>query len=128
MDSVLIVEDNPLNRKLAQVILRCAGYEVFEATNAEDGLALARVHQPGVILMDLHLPGPDGIAAVEALRADPALRGAKVLAFTASLREVDRDRILAAEFDGCVPKPFEMQELLDAVGACFHAARSAAGA
>jgi two-component system, cell cycle response regulator DivK len=117
MNTVLIVEDNALNMKLAGTILRSAGYTVLEATNAEEGLALVREHQPGVVLMDIHLPGVNGITAVQMLRADPITRKAKVLAITASAMKGDKERILAARFDGYVPKPFQIQELLDAVSA-----------
>jgi two-component system cell cycle response regulator DivK len=113
---VLIIEDNALNMKLARAILSSAGYTVLEASNAEDGLALAREHLPATVLMDIHLPGIDGITAVQMLRADPATRGIKVLAITASAMKGDRERMLAASFDGYVSKPFQMQELLDAVG------------
>jgi two-component system cell cycle response regulator DivK len=116
MNTVLIVEDNTLNMRLAHYILSNAGYAVLEATNAEDGLALARHHQPAVVLMDIHLPGIDGVTAAQRLRADPVTRGAKVLAITASAMKGDKERILAADFDGYVSKPFQIQELLDAVG------------
>jgi len=115
MTTLLIVEDNDLNLKLARTILGGAGYTLLEATNAEDGLALARAHRPPVVLMDIHLPGMDGMAAMAILRADEATRGAKVLAITASAMRGDRERILAAGFDGYVSKPFRVQELLDAV-------------
>jgi two-component system cell cycle response regulator DivK len=117
MKTVLVVEDNALNMKLARSVLSRAGYAVFEAVNAEEGLSLAREHQPAVVLMDIHLPGMDGITAVRKLRADPVTSGAKVLAITASAMKGDKERILAADFDGYVSKPFRLQELLDAVGA-----------
>lgn len=115
MTTLLIIEDNDLNMKLARTILGGAGYNLLEATNAEDGLNLARAHAPAVILMDIHLPGMDGIAAFERLRADPLTAGARVLAITASAMRGDRERILAAGFDGYVSKPFRIHELLDAV-------------
>lgn len=115
MTTLLIIEDNDLNMKLARTILGGAGYNLLEATNAEDGLNLARAHGPAVILMDIHLPGMDGIAAFERLRADPLTAGARVLAITASAMRGDRERILAAGFDGYVSKPFRIHELLDAV-------------
>jgi CheY-like chemotaxis protein len=115
MTTLLIIEDNDLNLKLARTILVGAGYTLFEASNAEDGLALARTHKPPVVLMDIHLPGMDGIAALQILRDDPVTRNAKVLAITASAMRGDRERILEAGFDGYVSKPFRLQELLDAV-------------
>jgi CheY-like chemotaxis protein len=115
MPTVLIIEDNALNMTLARAILNAGGYDVLEASNAEDGLVLARKHQPPVVLMDIHLPGMDGISAVQRLRADPATRNSKVFAITASAMQGDRERILAADFNGYVSKPFEIEELLGAV-------------
>jgi two-component system cell cycle response regulator DivK len=115
MTTLLIIEDNDLNLKLARTILIEAGYTLLEATNAEDGLALARAHEPPIVLMDIHLPGMDGMAALQILRAEPTTRRTKVLAITASAMRGDRERILAAGFDGYVSKPFRLQELLDAV-------------
>jgi len=115
MTTLLIIEDNDLNLKLARTILIEAGYTLLEATNAEDGLALALAHEPPVVLMDIHLPGMDGMAALQILRTEPTTRRTKVLAITASAMRGDRERILAAGFDGYVSKPFRLQELLDAV-------------
>jgi two-component system cell cycle response regulator DivK len=117
MSTVLIVEDNALNMRLASAILSGAGYAVLEASNAEEGLALAREQRPAAILMDVHLPGIDGITALARLRADPQIRDTKVLLITASAGADDAERILAANFDGHVSKPFDIQALLDAVAA-----------
>jgi two-component system, cell cycle response regulator DivK len=115
MKTVLVVEDNALNMRLASAILSSAGYSVLEASNAEDGLALARDRRPAAILMDIHLPGIDGIAALRMLRADPVIRETKVLLITASALTDDAERISAANFDGYVSKPFDIQALLNAV-------------
>jgi two-component system cell cycle response regulator DivK len=115
MTKVLVVEDNALNMLLARTILSAAGYDVLEASNGEDGLALAREHQPAVVLMDIHMPGMDGITALQRLRADPATRDVKVFAITASAMQGDRERLLAGDFDGYVSKPFDIEELLGAV-------------
>ncbi len=115
MTTLLIVEDNELNLKLARTILEAAGYALLEATNGEEGLALTRAHAPALILMDIHLPGMDGISALQALRADASIAGTKVLAITAAAMPGDRERILAAGFDGYVSKPFDVQALLDVV-------------
>lgn len=122
MTSLLIIEDNDLNLKLARTILVGAGYSLLEATNAEDGIALARAQHPPVVLMDIHLPGMDGMAALQILRDDPATSDIKVLAITASAMRGDRERILAAGFDGYVSKPFRLQELLDSVSNMLGAA------
>jgi CheY-like chemotaxis protein len=115
MSTVLIIEDNALNLRLASAILSGAGYSVLEASSAEDGLLVASEQRPAVILMDIHLPGMDGIAALQRLRADPAMGGTKVLLMTASAVADDAERIVAARFDGLVSKPFDIQELLDTV-------------
>jgi two-component system, cell cycle response regulator DivK len=120
MNTVLIVEDNALNMRLASAILSGAGYSVLEASSAEDGLALARAKRPAAILMDIHLPGIDGITALERLRADPQIRDIKVLLITASAVADDAGRMLGANFDGHVSKPFDIQALLDAVAAAVR--------
>jgi CheY-like chemotaxis protein len=120
MSTVLIIEDNALNLRLASAILSSAGYSVLEASSAEDGLVVAREQRPAVILMDIHLPGMDGIAAMQRLRADPVIRGTKVLLMSASAVADDAERILAAKFDGHVSKPFDIQELLDTVATALR--------
>lgn len=119
MSLVLIVEDNAFNMKLARFLLTDAGYTVLAADNAEDGLKLAREHGPPLVLMDIHLPGMDGIAAAQCLRADPVTRSAKLLAITASAMKGDRERIIAGGFDGYLAKPFRKDDLLDAVRAAL---------
>src|ERR1700751_2475135 len=106
MSTVLIVEDNALNMRLASAILTSAGYSVLEACTAEDGLALAREQRPAAILMDIHLPGIDGITALHQLRADPVIRDTKVLLISASTVADDAEQILAANFDGPVSQTF----------------------
>src|SRR5207253_10608868 len=83
-DLILIVEDNDKNMKLARDLLRFHGFETIEATNAEDGIALARERVPALILMDIQLPGMDGVTALAQLRADPTTAGVPVVAMTAS--------------------------------------------
>jgi CheY-like chemotaxis protein len=117
MKSVLVVEDDPVNRELARFILSAAGYTVLQAGSAEEGLRLACVHRPAVVLLDIHLPRMDGVAAAQHLRSNPATSRAKLLAITASPLEGDRGRILSDVFDGYIAKPFLPQELLNAVKA-----------
>jgi two-component system cell cycle response regulator DivK len=109
---VLIVEDNPRNLKLARDVLAHAGYEVLEASSAEDGLALVRgERRPDVVLLDIQLPGMDGVQALEELRADPATAGIPVIALTAFAMKTDRERFLAAGFDRYVEKPLDIHTL-----------------
>jgi two-component system cell cycle response regulator DivK len=107
---VLIIEDNERNRKLARDILNHAGFETLEAGTAEDGLALAAERSPGIVLMDVQLPGIDGVQALQRLRSHPATAGIPVIAVTAFAMKADRERFLAAGFDHYVAKPLDIRE------------------
>jgi two-component system cell cycle response regulator DivK len=109
---VLIVEDNPANMTLAIFLLESAGHTVISATNAEAGLALARAGQPDLILMDIQLPGMDGLAATALLKKDDATRAIPVIALTALAMTGDEARIRAAGCDGYIAKPLAYQEFL----------------
>src|SRR5215470_14072964 len=113
---VLIVEENDKNRKLARDVLQARGYRTIETDNAEDGIQLAREQRPGLILMDLQLPGIDGIEALGHLRSDPQTRKIPVIAVTASVMTEDNQRIVAAGFDGLQTKPIRVRDFLQAVG------------
>lgn len=115
MSVILIVEDNEKNLKLVRDVLRVKGYATIEATNAEDGIALANEHKPDLILMDIQLPGMNGIDALRALRANPVTAGIPAIAVTASVMQQDRNLITDAGFDGYVGKPINLKEFLDAV-------------
>jgi two-component system cell cycle response regulator DivK len=115
MNSILIIEDNEKNLKLVRDVLRVKGYATIEAMTAEDGIALAREHKPDLILMDIQLPGMNGIDALRVLRADPATAGIPAIAVTASVMQQDRNLITDAGFDGYVGKPINLKEFLDAV-------------
>jgi two-component system cell cycle response regulator DivK len=112
---ILIVEDNERNRKLVRDVLQYRGYRTLEAESAEDGLRLARESRPHLVLMDIQLPGINGITALRALRADPTTRDIPVIAVTASAMTHDRQKILAAGFDGYQTKPIRVMEFLGAV-------------
>jgi two-component system, cell cycle response regulator DivK len=109
MTVVLVVEDNARNLKLVRDLLEHAGYRTLEATTAEDGLALARAHEPDLVLMDVQLPGMDGVEALERLRADPATNAIPVVAVTAFAMKDDRERFVAAGFDGYLEKPISVR-------------------
>lgn len=115
MRTVLIVEDNDKNMKLARDVLQARGYATIEAGTGEDGVRLARERLPDLVLMDIHLPGINGIEALARLRADPATATIPVIAVTASVMEGDRRKITDAGFDGYVGKPISLKEFLDAV-------------
>ena len=108
---ILIVEDNELNLKLLRHVLGVRGYRTVEARSAEEALELARAEPPQLVLMDIQLPGMDGIAALQALRALPQTATVPVVAVTAFAMMDDRDRLLAAGFDGYVQKPIAVREL-----------------
>jgi two-component system cell cycle response regulator DivK len=114
---VLIVEDNEKNLKLVRDLLQAKGYRTFEAGTAELGVELARRHTPHLILMDIQLPGTDGLSALSQLRADPATAQIPVLALTAFAMQDERQRFRSAGFDGYLAKPINIRELLKMVQA-----------
>ena len=114
-ERILIVEDNDKNRKLVRDTLQVKGYQTIEAETGEDGVRLAREREPALVLMDIQLPGIDGITALHQLRADPATRGIPVIAVTASVMTQDRQKIMAAGFDGYQGKPISVKELLETI-------------
>ena len=115
MSLVLIVEDNEKNLKLVRDVLQVKGYATLEAGSAEDGIRLAKQHHPDLILMDIHLPGLNGIDALKILRADAATAAIPVIAVTASVMQQDRKQITEAGFDAYVGKPINVKEFLGAV-------------
>ena len=116
MATVLVIEDNPANMTLAVFLLQSAGHEVLSAVDAEAGLTLARAEQPDLILMDIQLPGMDGLEATVLLKADEATRGIPVIALTALAMKGDEERIRAAGCDGYIGKPMRYKEFLTSIG------------
>ncbi len=114
-DLVLIIEDNDKNLKLARDLLRYHGFETIEAMNAEDGIVLARDRSPRLVLMDIQLPGMDGVSALAELRKDPATSTIPVVAMTASVMKEDRERFDKAGFDGFITKPIDVRTFPDTV-------------
>ena len=119
---ILIVEDNPKNLKLVRDILQVTGYQTVEAEAGEEGVRLARERQSALILMDIQLPGMSGIEALGLLRADATTRTIPVIAVTASVMAQDRERVMAAGFDGFQGKPISVRELLATVGGILEKA------
>ena len=115
--TILVVEDNALNLKLVRDVLGHAGYRVIEAGDAERGIALAREQVPDLILMDIQLPGIDGVEALRRLRADDATTAIPVVALTALAMNEDRERFAAAGFDGYLEKPLSVPSLAGQVAA-----------
>lgn len=124
---ILIVEDNEKNRKLERDVLQFHGYRTAEAETAEEGIRLARESVPALILMDIQLPGMNGMQALGYLRADPLTRTVPVIAVTASAMTHDRQKIMAAGFDGYQSKPINVKEFVAAVRQMLDRPQSAEG-
>jgi two-component system cell cycle response regulator DivK len=115
MHTILIVEDNDKNMKLARDILQAKGYATLEAVTGEDGVQLAKERNPDLVLMDIQLPGISGIEALRQLRAEAATKSIPVIAVTASVMASDRRQITDAGFDGYIGKPIQLKEFVDTV-------------
>jgi two-component system cell cycle response regulator DivK len=117
MATVLVIEDNPTNMKLAITLLEAAGHSVLTATDAEAGLTLARAERPQLILMDIQLPGIDGLEATAQLKQDETTRAIPVIALTALAMKGDEERIRAAGCDGYIAKPMRYQDFQATIAA-----------
>jgi len=117
--AVLIVEDDLQNRQLVKDLLNIKGYDTIEATNGEEGIAIAKAKKPDLILMDIQMPVMDGIRALEILKGDPETREIPVVAVTAYAMKEDRQKYLDARFDDYVSKPFGTREFLQKVAEYF---------
>ena len=116
---ILLVEDNEQNQKLASDVLQFRGYRVLVAPTAEAGIPMAVAEKPALVLMDIHLPGMNGIQALARLRAAPETQSIPVLAFTASVMPQDRREITSAGFDGFLSKPINLKEFLETISAAL---------
>jgi two-component system cell cycle response regulator DivK len=112
---VLIVEDNEKNMKLFRDVLQATGYSTLEATTGEEAVELALSEAPALVLMDVQLPGIDGVEALERLRQNERTTSIPVLALTAQAMSGDRERFLEAGFDGYLAKPVDVGELIETV-------------
>lgn len=126
MATILMIEDNPANMKLALLLLQKAGHNVLCAVDAESGLTLARTELPDLILMDVQLPGMDGLAATALLKQDPATAAIPVIALTAMAMKADREKSQLAGCDAYIAKPLRYQELYATIDALLLAAKAAA--
>ena len=114
-DRALVIEDHPVNLELTALLLEQAGFEVIAAGTAEEGLTLARTEAPDVVVMDISLPGMDGLEATRILKADPQTRGIPVLAATSHAMKGDEEEALAAGCDGFVAKPLDTRTFAETV-------------
>jgi two-component system, cell cycle response regulator DivK len=119
---ILIIEDNAANMKLATLLLEKAGHECMAAVDAESGLTLARAELPDLILMDVQLPGMDGLAATAMLKRDSATAAIPIIALTAMAMKEDREKTRAAGCDAYIAKPLRYQELYAAIDALLKKA------
>ena len=120
-ESTLVIDDNPQNLKLVRVLLLSEGYQVRTAADAEEGLRILTSFTPRLVLMDLQLPGMDGLELTRRLKSDPALGGVIVIALTAYAMKGDREKALAAGCDDYVSKPINTSGLVKIIAA--HLAR-----
>ena len=111
-EQILVVEDNPKNMTLLRDVLRVTGYRTLEATTARQALILAAEHRPSIVLMDIRLPDMDGVEALRRLRMDERTASIPVLAVTAQAMKGDSERFEEAGFDGYLPKPLDIDQLL----------------
>ena len=121
---ILIIEDNEKNRKLVRDVLQVKGYKTIESETAEEGLKLALEKSPALILMDIQLPGMDGITALKQLRADPTTKQIPVIAVTASAMTHNRQTLSAEGFDGYQTKPISLKDFLGEVERVLATRRS----
>ena len=112
---ILVIEDNDKNRKLVRDVLTFKGYEVIETETGEEGVRLAQERCPSLVLMDIRLPGIDGVEALRRLRAEGTTQGIPVLAMTASVMSEDRQKIMTAGFDAYQSKPINVTDFVAAV-------------
>lgn len=108
---IMIVEDNERNLKLLRDLLAAYGYRTVEARSGEEAVTLARAEHPELVLMDIQLPGMDGVAALRELRGFPESAATPIVAVTAFVMKEDRDRFLAAGFDAYLEKPVNVREV-----------------
>ena len=112
---ILIIEDNEKNRKLCRDVLQVKGFRTIESESAEEGLKLVAEQSPALILMDIQLPGMDGVTAMKRLKADPNTKAIPIVAITASAMTNNRTAMLAEGFDGYQTKPITLKDFLGEV-------------
>jgi CheY-like chemotaxis protein len=117
--TILVIEDNEMNMKLLRAILEVGKYRMLEAMDAETGIRLVREHHPDLILMDIQLPGMDGLTATKIIKDDPDLKGIPIFALTGFAMQSDKEKAADAGFTGYFVKPFSVKVLLETIGNCL---------
>jgi CheY-like chemotaxis protein len=115
MKTILVVEDNKLNMKLVRGLIKIGKYRMLEAMDAESGIQLIREQRPDLVLMDIQLPGMDGLSATEVIKADPDLRDIPIVALTSYAMQGDKEKALAAGCTGYIAKPIDTRQFLETV-------------
>ncbi len=117
--TILVIEDNEMNMKLMRAVLRAGNYRMLEATDAETGLRLVQEHHPDLILMDIQLPGMDGLSATKIIKTDPNLKGIPIFALTGFAMESDKAKATDIGLAGYIVKPFSVKVLLETLDNYF---------
>jgi len=112
---VLVVEDNEMNMQLFEYLLEESGFVILKATSGEDALKMVDEEVPDLILMDIHLPGMDGLSVVRELKSDARLQNIPILALTAHAMRGDKDRFLQAGCDGYISKPIDIKTFIPSI-------------
>ena len=118
--TVLVIEDNEMNMKLMRAILKIGNYRMLEAMDAENGLRLVREHHPDLILMDIQLPGMDGLSATKIIKADPYLKDIPFFALSGFAMESDKEKAADIGLAGYIVKPFSVKGLLETLAIFFN--------
>jgi CheY-like chemotaxis protein len=126
-EPILLVDDNPTNLKLVRVLLEGAGYHVRFALDADEALAILHEFRPRLILMDIQLPGMDGLTLTRMLKSNPSMRDIVIVGLTAYAMKGDEERILAAGCDGYLAKPIDTRSLPDVVASFLHPTANGGG-
>ena len=115
-ETVLVIEDNEMNMKLARSLLQIGNYRILEAIDAENGIQLARGHHPDLILMDIQLPGMDGLTAIRKIKNDPKVKDITIVALTSYAMEGDEKKAMDAGCAGYIAKPIDTRSFLETLG------------
>jgi CheY-like chemotaxis protein len=120
---ILVVEDNPANQMLIQFTLEAGGYQVEVAGSAQEAIAIINLRMPDLILMDIQLPGQDGLSLTRQLKADPAMKSVPIVALTARAMIGDQELCLAAGCSGYITKPIDTRAIIDEIARFLSAAK-----
>ena len=117
--TILVVEDNTLNMKLVRGLIKIGKYRMIEAIDAESGIELIREQRPDLVLMDIQLPGMDGLSATKIIKEDPELKDIPIVALTSYAMQGDKEKALAAGCTGYIAKPIDTRKFLETVSQYF---------